>query len=40
MVSEAKKLQPLGGQAAILITAEPSVLGLSVALSFSPCLSF
>lgn len=39
MVSEAKKLQPFMGQAAILITAEPNVLGLPVALWFSPCLS-
>lgn len=39
MVSEAKKLQSFVGKAAILITAEPNVLGLSLALCFSPFLS-
>lgn len=33
-----KKLQPFLGQAAVLIMAEPNVLGLSLAAHFSPIL--
>lgn len=40
MVLEAKKLQSFVGKEAILITAEPNVLGLSLALFFTLPFSF
>lgn len=40
MVSEAKKLQPFVGQAAVVILAEPNVLELSLALFFTLPFSF